>query len=210
MRREELLNDPEEAFRLGLEGNRAGLWTALPGTVTAVDLDTQTVSVQPAVQARITEPGGASRLADLPLLVDVPIVWPRGGGFALTFPVQPGDEVLVVFAARCIDAWWQSGGSAAPAEDRMHDLSDGFAILGPTSQPRKLGGVDGQKVQLRNEDGSTFVEIGPSGIVAVTATAEIRLKAPIVRIESPAISLNGVAWGTHIHGSTPPPSGPDV
>ena len=33
------------------------------------------------------------------------------------------------------DSWWQSGGIGVPIESRMHDLSDGFAILAPTSQP---------------------------------------------------------------------------
>ena len=31
------------------------------------------------------------------------MVFPGGGGFALTFPVAAGDECLVVFASRCID-----------------------------------------------------------------------------------------------------------
>lgn len=46
----------------------------------------------------------------LPLLVDVPVVSPRGGGVTLTFPVKTGDECQLIFNDRCIDFWWQSGG----------------------------------------------------------------------------------------------------
>jgi hypothetical protein len=84
--------------------------TALPGVVAGFDPVAMTVSVQPAIKGRVTSPDGSTRSVALPLLVDVPVFFPRGGGFTLTFPVKSGDECLVVFSSRCMDAWWQSGG----------------------------------------------------------------------------------------------------
>lgn len=144
---------------MAMEGHQAKIWTALPGIVTAVDLAAQTVSVQPAIQGQTTNEAGDVSNVNLPLLVDVPICWPRAGGFAITFPVAAGDEVLVVFASRCIDAWWQSGGVGAQAEVRMHDLSDGFAILAPTSQAKKLSNVQSDGVEMRTESRSTFIRL---------------------------------------------------
>lgn len=166
MDRRERLDDPEESLRLALEQQQARLWTALPGFVADVDLTKQTVSVQPTVQGAITTQDGTSKAVNLPLLVDVPIVWPRAGGFALTFPVAIGDEVLVVFAARCIDAWWQNGGIGSPVEPRMHDLSDGFALLAPTSQPKALTNVQTDGVELRDEARDTFIKLTP-GTIAI-------------------------------------------
>src|SRR6185312_6111128 len=37
---------------------------------------------------------GTNALA-LPLLTDVPLIWPQGGGWNLTCPVQAGDECVV-------------------------------------------------------------------------------------------------------------------
>lgn len=159
MDRRERLDDDEESLRMAMEGQQAKIWTALPGIVTAVDLDKQTVSVQPAVQGQTTNEAGDVSNVNLPLLVDVPICWPRAGGFAITFPVAAGDEVLVVFASRCIDSWWQSGGVGAQAEVRMHDLSDGFAILAPTSQAKKLSDVQTDGVEMRTESRSTFIRL---------------------------------------------------
>ena len=99
MRREERLDDPEESLRLALENAQSQMWTALPSVVTAVDLSKQTVSVQPSVQGNISAPDGSSQSVNLPLLVDVPIVWPRAGGFALTFPIVAGDEAAHDIAA---------------------------------------------------------------------------------------------------------------
>lgn len=205
MRRTERLNDIEESLRLALEAERAGIWTALPAIVVAANLAAQTVSAQPTIQGTITGPDGVARNVNLPLLVDVPIVWPRAGGFALTFPVAPGDEVLIVFASRCIDSWWQSGGIGAQAEARMHDLSDGFAILAPTSQPKRLGGVSSSNVQLRDSAGSTFVEITPSGAVNIVAATSINLTAPSIKFhgevqqDGGALVSNGITYGTHKH-----------
>lgn len=159
MDRRELINDPEEAQRLAQEGYAAQLWTAMPGIIAAVDLSAQTVSVQPAIRGMQTDEKGNATLVNMPLLVDVPICWPRAGGFALTLPVKVNDECLVVFAARCIDAWWQSGGVQAPLEDRMHDLSDAFAILAPTSQPKKLTNVQSDGIEMRTDDRSTFIKL---------------------------------------------------
>lgn len=155
----ERIDDPEESLRMAIEGVQAKIWTALPGIVAAVNLGKQTVSVQPAIQGQTSAPDGSATNVNLPLLVDVPICWPRAGGFAVTFPVKVGDEVLVVFAARCIDSWWQSGGVGAQAEGRMHDLSDGFAILAPTSQPKVLSNVQTDGVEMRNEARDTYIKL---------------------------------------------------
>ena len=183
MNRVERLDDDEETLRLAQENAQAGMWTAMPGIVQEVDLARQTCSVQPAIRGTITNERGETSTCDMPLLVDVPIVFPRGGGFTLTFPVKAGDECLVVFASRCIDAWWQNGGVQEQAERRMHDLSDGFAILAPTSQPKALGGVSDSTVQLRSDDGGTFVEIANGGLVNVRGTG--------VKIEADNITLSG-------------------
>jgi len=196
MRREERLDDPEESLRLALENAQSQIWTALPGVVTAVDLSKQTVSVQPSIQGNISAPDGSSQSVNLPLLVDVPIVWPRAGGFALTFPIAAGDEVLVVFASRCIDTWWQSGGVGVQAEVRMHDLSDGFAVLAPTSQPRKLSGVSSTNVQLRDDAGTTYVEIAPGGKIKLLGATSIDLNAPTINMKATNINIEGTTTQT--------------
>lgn len=196
MNREERLNDPEESLRLALESQQAQIWTALPGIVSGVDLAKQTVSVQPSVQGSVSDAQGNVTSVNLPLLVDVPIVWPRAGGFALTFPIKAGDEVLVVFSSRCIDAWWQSGGVGVAAEARMHDLSDGFAVLAPTSQSKKLSNVSSSNVQLRDEAGTTYVEIAPGGKIKLLGATSIDLEAPTVNLKATNINIEGTTTQT--------------
>jgi hypothetical protein len=109
-------------------------------------------------------------------LVNVPVVFPGGGGFALTFPLKAGDEALVVFSSRCIDYWWVSGKISQQAELRMHSLSDGFAIVGPKSVPNVLSSIDTANVQLRSNDGLTTITLTPTGDAIVNAPGGITLK----------------------------------
>lgn len=215
MIREERIDHIEESLRLAIEGAQSQIWTALPGIITSVDLTSQIVSVQPSIMGTVTDRLGNQFNQPLPILINVPIVWPRGGGFALTFPVKTGDEVLVVFAARCIDSWWQSGGVGVAMESRMHDLSDGFAILAPTSQPKKLPSISATNTQLRTEAGDTYIEVTPSGKVRIMATNEIDITAPVINLNGAVtqvggISIDGKSFGTHQHldpqgGTTGPP-----
>ncbi len=122
-------------MRSALDGRQVGMWTALPGIIESVDFETMTCVVQPTIQAVVVDENGNESPEDLPTLHDVPIVFPKGGGFLVTMPLAVGDEVLVVFSSRCIDAWFQSGGVQQAMEARMHDLSDGFAIPGPAEFP---------------------------------------------------------------------------
>ena len=169
--------DPYEAAVLSaITGRLADVWTSLPGIVESFDPEAQTAVIQPAVQARVTNPNGSREWVTLPLLQDCPVFFPSGGGVTFTFPVSAGDECLVVFASRCIDAWWQSGGVQPQAELRMHDLSDGFAFVGVRAKPNVPGGISTTAAELRSADGAVKVSLNPaSGAVTVTAPGGIVL-----------------------------------
>jgi hypothetical protein len=158
----ERVNDNQEALRLALEGHQAQVWTALPGIIESFDPDTVTCVIQPAIKAQVRAADGSLQWISLPLLLDCPVVPMRGGGCTLTFPIAKDDECLVIFSSRCIDAWWTAGGIQVQSELRMHDLSDGFAIVGPFSQATKISGWSASAVQLRSNDGEAYLQLNPT------------------------------------------------
>lgn len=180
--RAQLYNDSEEALRLAFDGRLSTLWTNMPGIVTAVDFTKMTCSVQPAIQGVIEDENGVKTFVNLPLLVDVPICFPKAGGFIFTLPLAVNDEVLVIIASRCIDAWWQSGGIQKPMEARMHDLSDGFAIPGPCSQPNVISSISSTGAQIRNTAGTTYVELSADGKIKLVAPSEISMSATNIKM----------------------------
>jgi len=223
--RRELLNDGQEALRLAMEGRLSSVWTALVGLVQSVDYTKRTCTVQPSIQGRVQLPSGQYQYVNLPVLVDVPIVFPSAGGFTLSLPLAAGDEVLVVFASRCIDSWWQSGGIGLPMESRMHDLSDGFAIPGPRSLATTTP-LSATNAQLTSDDGETYIELTPSGNVNVKATI-FNVEATTINMEATDLNFEGnltvdgnivadeltvgaVPFSTHRHSTATNPSGPPV
>ncbi len=154
-RDQQLTATPEEAHAAQIEGRLKDLHTCLPGIIASFDPDTQTASVQPAIQRIFTEKGAVN----LPLCVDVPVAFPGGGDFFLTFPVKSGDECILMFSERAIDNWHASGGTQTPAEYRLHDLSDGIAIVGLNSQPHKLAALQMTGAELRTRSRSTYIRL---------------------------------------------------
>lgn len=171
---------------------RSSLRAAMPGSIQSFDADKVTCVVQLSIQGASSDSSGVVSSSSLPLLVDVPVVFPRGGGCTLTFPVSPGDECLVIFADRCIDFWWQSGGVQEPVSDRMHSLSDAFVIVGPQSQAKTIGGISTSAAQLRTDDGAAFVEVAAGHNITVTTPGKLTANAQGgTEITSPSIVLNG-------------------
>ncbi|MGU2444445.1 Gp138 family membrane-puncturing spike protein [Burkholderia cenocepacia] len=200
MNRNERIDDPLVAQRRILRGHQAEIWTALPGIIESYDVDSQTVAIQPGIKIPIRARDGTVSTVALPQLVDCPAQFPSGGNCTLTFPVARGDECLVVFASRCIDAWWQSGGVQEQADIRMHDLSDGFAILGFRSKPRTLLNVSTSSAQLRSDDGSTYFDLNPTAqTVRIVAPGGFEVVAPTqtytastsLEVDSPTSTFTG-------------------
>lgn len=187
----QLLNDSEETQRILLTGWQSGIWTAMPCIVQSVNYEAMTLIAQPSIKGNVRLEDGTLTSVLYPLLVDVPIMWPSSGGFAVTFPIVLGDEVLVVFASRCIDSWWQSGGIGLPMETRMHDLSDGFAIPGPHSQPSVFPSISTTDLQVRNKLGTTFVSIGADGRIGFQ-NPTTSLKTTLTNLESLLNTFMGV------------------
>lgn len=179
----------------------SALRVSMPGIIQSFDPDTVTAIIQPAIKGYEPDSNGVKQSTTLPLLVDVPVIFPRGGGCTLTFPVKAGDECLVIFADRCIDFWWQNGGVQEPVDDRVHDLSDAFCIVGPQSQTQKISGISTSAVELRSDDGGTKLSLNPSsGAIAGTAPGGFNLNGLKILPDGRLQLVDGSIVDKHTHG----------
>ncbi len=177
------------------------LRVSMPGIIQSFDPIALTCTVQPALTGQVADALGNFKSAPLPLLVDVPVVFPRGGGCTLTFPIQEGDECLVVFSDRCIDFWWQNGGVQEPVDPRQHDLSDAFALVGPMSQVQKISAVNMNAVELRSDDGDTKISLNPtSGTIAGTASGGFNFNGLQILPDGRLQLVDGTIVDKHTHG----------
>jgi hypothetical protein len=176
----ERVNDIRTVLTAALDGRQASIWTCLPAFVVAYDAIRQTCSVQPTIAIQTVNPqniGGPPTIINIPVIVDCPVVFPHGGGFSLTFPIQPGDECLLHVSSRCIDGWWGQSGIVQQGDLRMHDLSDCFVMVGPRALPNTLHGVSTNTVQLRSDDGQAYIEIAGGHVVNIVTPSDVNITA---------------------------------
>jgi hypothetical protein len=204
----------EEVIRTAVESRQAEMWTSLPGIVEDVDFIKQTMTVRPAIKSVQRKADGSTEHVELPLLKDVPIIFPSGGGMTMTFPIKKGDGVHVTFSSRPTDAHMQSDGVQKQVDARMHHLSDGYAQVGFRPEPRKLKNVpsDATQVRVDKEDGTAVhtmtyhkdngittsvdegkhvVQIHPTTGIKHTSTVAVDIKAPKGTFEVPNMTLKG-------------------
>ena len=160
---EVLAGTDEDAVLAHIHATLVNLHTTLPGNVTAYNSATHTCSAQPGIKRIFVKDGARA----LPVCLDVPVVFPGG---ALTFDITPGDGCLLFFAERCIDRWFSDGGVQEPDEFRMHDLSDGFALVGIDCLAKLLAEV-GTGTELRTRDGSNRVALRDGMVLLGSASA---------------------------------------
>lgn len=159
--------------------------TATIGIVQAFDSTTGKAAIQPAINKQFSE--GPE---PMPVLYNVPIIFPRGQGFSLSFPVVQGDYVLVVFCERSIDLWKSVGGQVNPNDYRKFDLSDGIAIPGilPFNSPQTP--IDGFTIEYAGSK----IQILPSGDVKILTSGTIAIGSAVVELlQKISDTLAGIA-----------------
>jgi len=150
--------------------------TGLPARVVSFDAQHQACSVQPLLQRVYQAADGTMQTLDLPSIDNVPVCYPAGGGWSITWPLAAGDIVYLAFAERSIDAWLASprGQTVDPALTRRFDLSDAVAVaqLRPRTAPLA---VDPANLRIGREDGSVQLEL---------STTAVHVKAPQVFLDA--------------------------
>lgn len=159
--------DETEMFRRLLDSFANSLRVAIPAVVQSFDPVAQTVVLQPLIKERIQNPDLTQSWVQLPLLLDVPVVFPRAGGFAMTMPITAGDEGIALFQDMCFDQWWVAGGVQIQAEKRRHDLSDAVFLPGVWNQTRTLPNFSTTAAQLRNDAGTSYISINNDGSITI-------------------------------------------
>ncbi|KAF1011860.1 MAG: hypothetical protein GAK29_04918 [Acinetobacter bereziniae] len=159
----ELAPDQLSIVRDAIRAELANLWTALPCEIDSYDSEAVTVNVQPLIKIPVMTNTGEIETVELPVIEDIPVMFPCAGGFTITHPIKKGDECLVSFADRNIDLWWQSGGVQNPFDMRKHDLSDGFAFFRPQSQTKKISNISKDSLEIRNDSNTCKIQITPNG-----------------------------------------------
>ena len=109
----------------------AELNTTMPAVISKVN--DNSINVRPVI-ARVY----AEQIIEPPIVEDVPIIWPCGGGTNMTWPLEEGDYVLLVCAQRNIETWLGGEDFKPPPDSSLLELTDCFAIAGINPESKFL------------------------------------------------------------------------
>jgi len=191
-----------EAFKLVGDVAREALRTVVPGKVTRKRRESsreRDVEFEPGPGRR----EGGEQVADGPV-DNAPVLYPGGGGFALLWPLDVGDEVLGLCADRGAQAWRKTRdpGQSFIFDARHHSLSDAmllpvsitapemapddwgddFYLVGPAGVAVKVAGLDGE-VTITTENAT--LTLTQAGDITATTAGTITLDGSTVNVGSP-------------------------
>jgi hypothetical protein len=127
-----------EVIRTAIDSRLLSLHTSMPGVVVAYNPALQTADVQPVIERAVPTSDGDIEHERLPVIHNVPVEWPGGGGYAMVFPILPGDFVWLIFSEVATAKWRATGQISEPGDLRRHDLSYAMALWsrGPAAGAR--------------------------------------------------------------------------
>jgi len=151
------------------------------------NVNQKTIDVKPVVN-RVVK----GRSIELTTFTKVIPLFMKGGSSYTAHPISVGDYCLVIFTERCLDRWYSGQDFVEPAEFRMHDYSDGIAIVG-----------------LENFSGSIDIpsiikQVGDTNIVGdVTIDGNLTVNGDINctgRVTCENATIAGIDFASHVHG----------
>jgi hypothetical protein len=186
--------DLADLLRLITESAIGDLRVCMPGQVSAIYADSanrgQYVDVRPSLRVVLptdedSETPEPFVEEELPVIPRVPVAFPQGGGFSISWPLAVGDFVTLVFADRNLDLWLATAAKASQATSSTGDLGthplDGAIALplGPAPQANLLVTPSATELVIGHEGGlgirigSTIIALGGAGLTDWIALASL-------------------------------------
>ena len=204
--------------------------TATVGVIESYDPATQTATVRPVVERATPGSDGTSRHEALPVLPRVPVIFPRGGSWAITWSLVPGDSVLLVSLEQDASGWraGREGATVQSGDTRRHHLAHSVAIPGlyPRAAPvedappavatgatsrMSLGAVASNATRLHlHGDGRLTITRGSAVVFEVAASGVVSCGGPMDAAQALGIAAYidarleelRSAHNTHTHPAT--------
>lgn len=184
--------------------------TSIPGHFLAFNPDTQLAQIQIGVVGIDVE----GKTFTHPPIIECPVAFLGGSQYFIEHQIDPGDECLIIFSQRYIDAWVNTGGVAQQDIVRFHDFSDAAILPGLRSQPNKISSFENNGVRLRNKAGDKFIWLKNDGTAEITVdtlkingdiehigtqNTSVAIVAPTVTAQT-SLTVGGLEMSTHVHG----------
>lgn len=178
----------------GVEKIMSNIHTAMPGRIESFDINTQLAKIKPLLNRKYTTDNIAK---ELPVISNVPVIFPRSANAFLRLPIAFEDTVLIIFCERSIDRWLDQGGTVDPLDPEKFGLNGAVAIAGIYPKSGAFD-INGSSDSLEIAHGTNFIEIKNDGEILIKngqanlqidASGNVKISALKITLESPNINL---------------------
>lgn len=195
----------ETVINQALESLKASMYVSIPAAIVDYDPVTQTASVQPMLTDPRTDlSDGSAFFEPWGVLQNVPVMWPRMGGYVICGFLEPKDQVVIEAFDLDPSAWRAQGRSLSPVNPQslrrlggQHwrvnptDLTspggNGVNKSAPTAPGLTIGLDGGQPLIVIN---GTTIQLGATGgdhvaLASKIATELLAIKAALATATPP-------------------------
>jgi hypothetical protein len=196
-----------EVLDAARRSHSAAIHTALPGKVVRYyELD-QTADIQPVINIATIDPETDELDSETPpVLPKIPVAFPRGKGFHLSFPLEEGDHVWVICCESAIGNWRLTGTQSDPGDLRRHHLSHAFAVPGafpipdllldhadPLNEGKMIIGKDGPLEFSKIKISDALIQLGGPDLATLPVALATPLIAYLTQVMAAITAVNSLA-----------------
>lgn len=115
----------------------SNIHTSIPGQIEKYDYTKKKASVKPMIKRKMDN----GDILTMPVIENVPVIFPSTGDTIIHFPLKKGDGCMILFSERSLDEFLSLGIDTAPDDPRKYDLTDAICLPGlyNFSNPGKIG-----------------------------------------------------------------------
>ena len=176
------------------ERRELGMQTSFPAKVLRWDSSANTVTLKPQfLETSVGLRGDRVSEPEPDAITNVPVLYPRSGAWAITFPIELGTFGLVTCTKYSLDRWRESGGVGDPGDLRRFTMSG--AVFHPVN-------LYPDNAALSNVD-PAFMEIGKPGLTTQFVALANKVDAAINALvnATPGVTDSGSAIQTAVRAA---------
>ena len=155
------------------------IFISIPGVIESYDATTKRCRVKPAINMRLTD----GETEEQSSIVNVPVLWPSGGGFTLLSPLPAGTPVEIKFSQRGITQFKETFSTEDPGNG-VFDKEDAHVI--PSYGALSVTPATESGMSMQSEDGSNYIYVD-DGNIYIKAATSITLESPLNTVKGPLI-----------------------
>lgn len=181
----------------------AELNTIIPALVVDYDSSTYTITAKPAIKKKYLD----GEVLSMPDIFKVPVIYPKTNLGHITFPLKPGDSVLLLVCQRDTDTFVLDNKEVEPPTNRKFELQDAVALPGFTATNANNVDTDEALTVRYNQ---SFIKLKEDNSIEINAVNDVTINGDVTvngNLTADEVTADGIDLSTHTHGGVEPGAG---